>query len=67
MFAKTPGIIVLDLSGTQDMSIVRTGSVRLECTFADPLAESIALISLNQYETYWEITPEGSVLLDLAP
>jgi len=67
MFAKTHGIIVLDLSGTQDMSIVRTGSVRLECTFTDPLAESIALISLNQYETYWEITPEGSVLLDLAP
>ena len=67
MFAKTHGIIVLDLSGIQDMSIVRTGSVRLECTFADPLAESIALISLNQFETYWEITPEGSVLLDLAP
>jgi hypothetical protein len=67
MFAKTHGIIVLDLSGTQDMSIVRTGTVRLECTFANPLAESIALISLNQYETYWEITPEGSVLLDLAP
>jgi hypothetical protein len=39
MFAKTYDIIVLDLSGTQDMSIVLTGSVRLEYTFAEPLAE----------------------------
>ena len=67
IFAKTQGIILLDLSGTQDMSIVRTGSVRFECTFADPLPESIALISLNQFETYWEIIPKGSVLLDPAP
>jgi hypothetical protein len=67
MFTKTHGIIVLDLSGTQDMSILRTVSVRLECTFVDTLAESIALMSLNKFETYWEITPEGSVLLYLAP
>jgi hypothetical protein len=33
MFYKTNGIIVLDLSGTQDMSIVQTGSVHLECKF----------------------------------
>ena len=49
------------------MNIVQTGTVRLEFTFAEPLEESIALISLNQFETYWEITPDGSVLLDLAP
>jgi len=67
MFSKNHGVIVLDLSGTQDMSIVRTGNVRLECTFADALTESITLISLSQFETYWEITPDGSVLLDLAP
>ena len=60
-------IIVSDLSGTQDMSIVGTATVRLEYTFANPLTESVALISLNQFETCWEITPDGSVLLDLAP
>jgi hypothetical protein len=47
MFAKTHGIIVFDLSGTQNMSIVRTGNERYECIFADPLEESIAFISLN--------------------
>ena len=52
MFGKTHGIIILDLSVTQDMSIVRTSTVRLECTFADLLTESIALISLNQFKTY---------------
>jgi hypothetical protein len=67
IFSKTHGVIVLDLSGTQDLTVVRTGSVRLECTFADALTESITLISLCQFETYWEITPDGSVLLDLAP
>jgi hypothetical protein len=67
MFAITHGIIVLYLSGTQDMSIVQTGNVPIECTVAKPLEESIVLISLNQFETYWEITPDGSVLLDLAP
>ena len=50
-------MVSLDLSVAQDMSIVQTGSVRLECTFAEPLAESIALISLNQFGTYWEIIP----------
>ena len=59
--------MVLDLSGTQDMSIVQTDTLRLECTFIKPLAESIALILLIQFETYLEITPDGSVLLDLAP
>ena len=39
MFAKTHGVTVLDLSGTQDMTIVRTGTVRLEYTFAEPLEE----------------------------
>ena len=43
MFAKTHDIIALDLSGTQDMIITRTGSALLECTFAKPLEESIAL------------------------
>jgi hypothetical protein len=67
MFSKNHGIIVLDLSGTQDMSIVRTGNVRLECTFTDALTESITLISLSQFKTFWEVTLDGSVLLDLAP
>jgi hypothetical protein len=48
------------------MSILRAGCVRLECTFAKPLTESIALISLNQLENYWKTTPEGSFLLNLA-
>ena len=30
MFAKTHGIILLDLSSTQDLSIVQTGTVHLE-------------------------------------
>ena len=37
IFGKTHGIIVLDLYGTQDMTIVRTGIVRSECTFAEYL------------------------------
>jgi hypothetical protein len=67
MFAKTHAKIVLELFGTQDMSSVRTGTVRLECTFTEPLEESIELVSLNQFEICWEITPDGSVQLDLAP
>ena len=67
MFAKTHGILELDLSGSHDMSIVQTGRVNVECTLAELLEASIALISLNQFETYGEITPDGSVLLDLAP
>ena len=67
MFSITHGIIVLDLSGTKDSSIVRTDTVRLEFTFAEPLEESKALVSLYQLEACWEIIPEGSVLLDLAP
>ena len=63
MFTKSHGIIVLDFSLTQDMSIVRNGIVHLECTFTEPLEESIALILLNKFETSWEITPDGSVLL----
>ena len=51
----------------QDMSIVRMGTSRLEYTFAEPLTESTVLISLNQFETYWKVTPDCSVLLDLAP
>ena len=66
MFAKTHSIIVLDLSGSQDMSIVRIGTVGLECTFAKPLEESVALIWLNKFETYREIITDGRVLLDLA-
>ena len=31
-FAKTHGIIVLDLSGNQDTSIVQICTVRLECS-----------------------------------
>ena len=64
MFPKNHGIIVLDLSSTQDMSIVRTGIVRLDFTFVEPLTETIALRLLKQFETYLEITPDGS---DLAP
>jgi len=64
---KTFGIIVLDLSGTQDMSIVRTSTVCSECSFVGPLTENIALISLNKFETYWDIIPDSSVLLDLTP
>ena len=67
MTAKNHGIIVLDLSGTQDMSIFRTRTVHLECTIAKPLTENVPLISLNQFETYWETIPNVSDLLDLAP
>jgi hypothetical protein len=67
MFPKNHGLIVLHFLGTRDMSIVRTGNVRLECTFTDTLTESITLISLSQFERYWEITHDGSVLLYLAP
>ena len=55
------------MSGTKDMTTVQTGTVRLQCTFAEPLAERIALISVNQFETFWEIIRDGSVLLELAP
>ena len=67
MFSKIHGIIVFDLCGTQHMSIVRTGSIGLECILIEPLAESFELILLNQFEIYWEITPEGSIPLSLAP
>ena len=49
------------------MNTVQTDTVFLDFTFAEPLEESIALVWLNYFETYWEITPDGSVLLDLAP
>ena len=49
------------------MIIFRTGTVRLECTFAERLEESIELISLNPFEIYWKITLDGGILLDLAP
>ena len=66
MFAKTHGSIALGLSGTQEILIIRIGTVRLKCIFTKPLEGSIALISLFQFETYWRITSDGSVLLDLA-
>jgi hypothetical protein len=65
--SKNHGVIVSELSGTQDMSIVRTGNIRLECTFPNALNQSITQISLSQFEAYWEIIHDGSVLLDLAP
>ena len=49
------------------MIIFRTGTVRLESTFAERLEESIELISLNPFEIYWKITLDGGILLDLAP
>ena len=55
------------MSGTQDIIIVRMGNVRLQRTFAKPLEEIIALLLLNQFETYWDIIPDSSVVLDLAP
>jgi len=61
MFGKTYGIIEFDFSG-----IVQTGTVHLEFIFSEPLEDSIALISLNQFETYREIISDGNVLLDLA-
>ena len=67
MIAETHGIIVLNFSGTQDMNIVQTNTVRLGCTFFEPLEESITLISLNQFGTFTEIIPDASVLLDLVP
>jgi len=66
MFAKTYDTIVLYLSAAHDLSIVQMGTVHLECTFAELLEESIALTSLNRFESCWEITPDGSVILDLA-
>ena len=41
--------------------IVQTVSVCSECTFAQTLTEIFAYISLNQYETYWEITPDALI------
>jgi len=41
-------------------------TVYLERTFAKTLEESVILIILNQFVTYMEITPDGSVLLNLA-
>ena len=67
MFAKSYGIIVLYLSGTQDVSNVWTDILPLECIFAETLTKSVAFILVNKFETYWEITPDGSVLFDLAP
>ena len=40
-FEKTQVIIVLDLSGTQDMTIIWAGTVHLDFSFAEPLEESI--------------------------
>ena len=57
IFAKSHGTVVLNSSYTLDMSIFRMGTVRLECTFAKPLTEIVAIISLNQVETYWENYP----------
>ena len=65
LFARNYGIIVFDLSGTQGLSIVSTGTVRLRFTYTEPLTESIELISLNQFEIFLEITLDGSVLLVL--
>ena len=48
------------------MTIVRTGTVRSDCTFAEPLEESIAIVSINNFENYCDIIPDGSVLLNLA-
>ena len=67
MFAITHDTIVSDFSDTQDMTIFQTGTVHLECTFAEPLEEDIALITLNQFDTYRNINPDGYVLLNLAP
>ena len=41
---KTYGIIVLDLSVTQNMSIVLRGTVQLGCKFAELLGVGIVLI-----------------------
>ena len=51
MFTKICGIIVLELSGIQDMTIVRTDILHLDCTFVESLEENVGLISLNQFET----------------
>ena len=50
MTAKTQSFIILNLSGTQIIRIVRTGSVYLECTLAYPLDENIVFILSNQFE-----------------
>ena len=63
---KTHYISLLHLSGTEDMTIVWMDTVYLERTFAKTLEESVILIILNQFVTYMEITPDGSVLLNLA-
>jgi len=65
MLAKTQNVILLDLSGSQGMSIARTHTVRLESTSAEPLEKSLALVSLNQVENYWKMTPTGCDLLNL--
>ena len=68
IFAKTNGTVVLDFSSTQtNMGLNRRGTVGLEFTFAKTLEQSVALTSLNQFETYWEITSDGRILLDLVP
>ena len=69
MFSEVHGITVVELSVTLNMSIVPTGAVHLEYKFSEPLKESITLtsVSLSQFETYWEIIPDGCVLLKLTP
>ena len=54
------------MSGTQDMIIVKTDTVSLEWSFAEPFEGSFSLLSLNLFETYWKITPDVIVLLDVA-
>jgi uncharacterized membrane protein len=63
MFAKSHDIIVLMLI----IVLYWYWSLYLECTFAEPLTENIVLISLNEFEIYLEITPDGSLLLEFAP
>ena len=52
MFAKTHGTIILRLPRTQDVTIVQRSTLCLDCTFAEPLEDIVALISLNQFETH---------------
>ena len=63
MFSKTYDTTILYLSAANDLSIVQMDTVHLECTFAELLEESIALTSLNRFESYWEITPDGSATI----
>ena len=58
MLAKTHGIIVLDLSGTQDMRVVRIGIIYLECSIDGEYGIHLAKL----IETYWEFAPYGRVL-----